>query len=82
MKISNKKSFIDFKDYSSENHGLALNYEEIIDEFWNDYILEEHGLPFAVLNPKIPNYQKISIYKSLILFSYYRNEEIGSFCSG
>ena len=82
MKISNKKLFIDFKDFSSENHCLAFRYEETVDEFWKKFIFEDHRFPFAVLNPKLPNYQKTSSYKSLILFSYNGKEEIGSFCRG
>jgi hypothetical protein len=82
MKISNKKLFIDFKDFSSENHSLEVNYEEIIDEFWNDSILEDHEFPFSVLNPILPNYQKISNYKLLNLLNYHRIKRMGSFCRG
>jgi hypothetical protein len=82
MKISNKKLFIDLKDFSSENHCLEVNYEEIIDECWNDSILEDHGFPFSVLTPILPNCQKISSYKLLNLFSYHMKKEIRSFCRG
>jgi hypothetical protein len=82
MKISNKKLFIDFKYFSWENHCLEVNYEEIIDEFWNDSILEDHGFPFSALTPVFPNCQKIYNYKLLNLFSYHMNKEIRCFCRG
>jgi hypothetical protein len=82
MKISNKKLFIDFKDFSSESHYFALNYEDMVDDFWKKFIFENHGFPFSVLTPILPNCQKISNYKLLNLFNYHRKKEIESFCRG
>ena len=74
MKISNKNLFIDFKAFSSDSHCLALNYEEVVYEFRKNFIFEAHKFPSCVLNPILPNYQKISLYKLLNLFNYYRKK--------
>jgi hypothetical protein len=81
MKISNKNLFIGFKDCSSESHCFELNYEKVVYEFWKNFIFEDHGFPACVLNPILPNYQKIAIYKLLILFNYHRNI-VRYFCRG
>ena len=45
MRISNKKLFIDLKYFSLGCNILALNYEEMADEYWKKYIFSDHGLP-------------------------------------
>jgi hypothetical protein len=67
MKISNKILFVDFKDFFSESHYSALNYEGMVDDFQKNFIFEDRKIPSCTLN-------KIQInYKILILFNYYRD---------
>ena len=75
MKISNKKLFIDFKDFSSENQCLVLNYEEIIDGLCKKIVFEDHKFPACTLN------QTLISYKLLILFNYCR-DNLMVFCRG
>jgi hypothetical protein len=51
MTISNKKLFIDLKYFFSGCHSLALNYEEMVDEFWKNNIVTDHGLPVCIRIP-------------------------------
>jgi len=53
MRISNKKLFIDLKYFSSKCHGIALNCEEMADEFWKNDIYSNHGLPVGIRIPSV-----------------------------
>jgi uncharacterized LabA/DUF88 family protein len=54
MTISNKNLFIDLKYFSSGRHGLALNYDKMVDKFWkNDNIFSDHGLVVCIQIPAV-----------------------------
>jgi Domain of unknown function (DUF4372) len=53
MRISNKKLFIDLKYYSLECHSLALNCEEMVNEFWKDDIRSDYGVPAGIRIPTV-----------------------------
>jgi hypothetical protein len=53
MRISNKKLFIDLKYFSSKCHSLALNCEEMADEFWKNDIYSNHGLLAGIRIPSV-----------------------------
>src|SRR5664280_2168752 len=53
MRISNKKLFIDLKYFSSKCHDIALNCEEMADEFWKNDIYSNHGLPVGIRIPSV-----------------------------
>ena len=53
MQKSNKKLFIDLKYYSFGCHSLALNYEEMADEFWKNDIYSNHGLHTCIRIPSV-----------------------------
>jgi len=53
MRISNKKLFIDLKYFSSRCHSLALNGEEMANEFRKNNIFLDHGLPANVRVPAV-----------------------------
>jgi hypothetical protein len=53
MRISNKKLFIDLKYFSLECHSLALNGEEMANEFRKNNIFSYHGLPANVRVPAV-----------------------------
>jgi hypothetical protein len=53
MRINNKKLFIDLKYFSFGCHSLALNYEEMVDEFWKNNIFSDHGLPAGIRIPTV-----------------------------
>src|SRR5271157_2189306 len=53
MIISNKKLFIDLKYFSSECHSLALNSEEMVNEFWKNDIFSDYGVPTDIRIPAV-----------------------------
>jgi hypothetical protein len=53
MRISNKKLFIDLNYFSSRCHSLALNGEEMANEFRKNNIFSDHGLPANVRVPAV-----------------------------
>jgi hypothetical protein len=69
MKISNKKLFVDLNDFFSGCHILALIYENMVDDFRENYILTDHGLPVCILIKTLPENQKASTYKQFNLFN-------------
>src|SRR5271157_5099759 len=53
MRISNKKLFIDLKYFSLECHSLALNGEEMVNEFWKNDIFSDYGVPTDIRIPAV-----------------------------
>jgi hypothetical protein len=53
MRISNKKLFIDLKYFSSRCHSLALNGEEMANEFRKNNIFSDHGLRLSGLRTSL-----------------------------
>jgi hypothetical protein len=71
MRIRNKKLFIDLKYFSSGCHSLALNCEEMVDEFWKNET-EFHSI-IIQLDGKGITIEKFLRPEILSAFRFYRH---------
>ena len=74
MRISNKKLFIDLKYFVSGCHSLALNYEEMVDEYWKNDIFSDHGLPACIRIPTVRRtiFRQLQDQKFFVLGSVFK----------
>jgi len=75
MRISNKKLFIDLKLFSSACHSLALNYEEMVNEFWKNDIFSDYGLLACIRIPTVRRalFRQLQNQKLFVLGSVFKH---------